>query len=880
MISKPFYSDEFVGRREELAFLREEFRYACESRARLVIVDGEPGIGKSRLLAEFLRAVEPEATVGAGRCSEYVRAPYLPLSEIVDSLDPRSRVAALRPRDQGSPSEEKWAYFSAVVDLIRAQCARRPLVLAVEDAQWADGASIDLLRFILSRIAAARCMIVITMRTEPLGTDGAGAAIRAAAARYRGASVQLRGLRRYEIKHMVQTALRARDASIDPAMIAQIEVLAEGNPLFAEELARIALESGGLSFETHMPVTLQAILNERLAQFTTLERGTLYRAASIGESFDADLLAAVADLPRDDVLQVVERAASVDLLQEPQPGRFSFRHALIRQALADQLLVSLAAPLHMRIATQLETLPDARKRAPELAYHWSAARVPDKARMWNEAAAQAAWDVYAYRDAIRFYTDALHWNYPEGSARAAICERLGTLLYIDGCGEEPARWFARSREEYERCGNDLGAAHALLLEADQHWVDARTPQAAELSARAAALLKRLGHVQMYAQALLGVARFAITLGQVERSLAYLDAAKAYRDRFDAGSRAMWHEVSGEVHAALGNAAHAVAEFRAAARLAAEAGAGELISQIENNFALGAFDLGDLELAAARHQIAVDEAHRTGLMWRIAYCSLNYARTLMCKGELERARTLVWDAVQTGVTTATFRTKAASVGIPVGLRTNDRALLNACADENALELAHRSGEIQRIASVTAAFAALRIAQGSDAEARATIGRAIRRIPHAHRSWDLFVAAAQWGDPEDVTLARRMLDSAMGRPAVCRAYRLLFQSIAQPHHADSLRVGRLAAKHFAQMGNRLYDDLLTHKREDVAKPASALTPRQWEIAKLVAGGATNREIAEDLHISEHTVEHHLSGIFERLNLRSRTQLAHLLGRESAI
>lgn len=874
MISKAFYSDEFIGRREELAFLLEELRAACESRTRLVVIEGEAGIGKSRLLAEFARTVEQTATVATGRCSEHVRAPYLPFTEIVESLDPRSRLSALKPREQGSFSEEKWAYFSAVVDLLRSHAARRPVAIAIEDGQWADSASIDLLHFLLARLRVSRCLLVVTVRTDVAANTVSGAAILGAASRSHASSIRLRGLRRHEIKHLVQTALHPRHAGIDPALLAQIEVLAEGNPLFAEELARVALESGGLTFQAQMPLTLQAILTERLAPFSTAERGTLYRAASIGESFDIGLLCAVADLEAHAVPALLERAAFVGLIHETQPGRFAFRHALIRQVLADQLLLALAAPLHTRIAHELEALPDAGRRAAELAYHWSAARVAQKARVWNETAAQAAWDVYAYRDAMRFYMEALRWDYPAGPGRAHVYERIGTLLYIDGCGDDPARWFARARDEYEACGDRAGAAHALLLEADQHWVDARTPQAAEAAAAAASTFKRLGHEQMYAQSLLSVARYAITLGHVERTLAHLEAVRRYRECFDIGSRAMWHEVSGEAYAVLGDPHRATAEFRAAARLAAQGGISELIAQIENNFALAAFDLGDLDLAAARHQIAVDEAHRTGLVWRIAYSSLNYARTLMCKGEFERARALTWEALQSGVTTATIKTKAASIGIPLALRLNDRALLETCADESALQIAHDSGEIQRIASVAAAFAALRVAQGSQDEARALLGKAIRGIPHAHRAWDLFIAIAQWGDSQDVALARAMLGTAVGRPALRRAYRLLFEAFAAPDRQRSCRLMDVALEQFARLGNRYYERKML-VREPARQPI-ALTPRQREIAELIAGGATNRGIAERLHISEHTVEHHVSGIFERLGLHSRAQLAHLLGR----
>ena len=907
MISEPLYSDEFVGRRGELDFLREEFRVACDSRARFVIIEGEAGIGKSRLVREFVRGVLDDASVATGHCSEHVRSPYLPFIEIAEHLDPRARLSAFTTREPGSLPDEKWAYFNTVAGMVRTQAARRPAVIIIEDTQWSDNASGELLQFLLQRLHAARLLAIVTMRSEMLPQNPAAALLRSAASRMRAATVQLHPLSRAEMKHLVQSSLSARSNNLDAATIARIESLAEGNPLFAEELSRVAHESGSLSFQSRLPVTLQALLSERLGPFSDDERSVLVRAAILGQTFDAALLSAIASQPLDDVLAVMERAVRSGLLYEEhaQATRFSFRHALIRQALADQLIFALAAPLHIRIAQELEVLPRSREREAELAYHWSAARVGARARVWNEAAAESAWQMHAYRDAIRFYTEALRWEYPPGTARARVFERLGMLFYIDGCGEEPARWFAMAREEYERCGNDVGAAHAQLLLADQSWVDARTHESVRAGLEASATLQRLGHSQMYAQALLSVARFSITLGQIERARAHLAAAQPLHSHFDLASRASWHEVRGETFAVTGDTASAFAEFRAAARLGAQTGVSELISQIENNFALAAFDLGDLDLAVARHQIAVDEAERTGLTWRVGYSSLNYARTLTYRGELERARAHVWKALNAGVTTATFKTKAASVGILLALMLNDHALLEACADDSAVALAQQSGEIQRVASVSAAFAALRIAQGNAAEARALMGKALRSITHAHRAWDLFASVALWGRPEDVTLARALLDTAPGRPRVKRAYRFLFDAItaAKTGESQASRLGALAARHFERMGNILCKALALEAAGDrdaaidvfgaigavrdsarlaqsVRPEPSRLTPRQSEIADLVATGETNRSIADRLGISEHTVEHHVSAIFARLGLKSRAQLAHMLGQSVRI
>ncbi len=136
---------------------------------------------------------------------------------------------------------------------------------------------------------------------------------------------------------------------------------------------------------------------------------------------------------------------------------------------------------------------------------------------------------------------------------------------------------------------------------------------------------------------------------------------------------------------------------------------------------------------------------------------------------------------------------------------------------------------------------------------------------------------------MALAQGHIERAAGRPIVKRAYGLLFASLVERTDRErSRRLAELAAKHFAVMGNVLLGEIASGGKsaaQEAAPAPSALTARQMEIAQLVAEGGTNRSIAAALHISEHTVEHHLSGIFERLGLRSRTQLAHMLGLNEA-
>ncbi len=903
MISRALGSRDFIGRRAEIEFLFDEFRSARDGHARFVLIEGDAGIGKSRLIEEVVRGIDQGATAVDGYCSEQVRAPYRPFAELLAALDPRAASGLLADRAGSAHGAEKAAYFSAVMALLQRSAARRPVVAVVEDVQSADEATLELLRFLVRRLADARVLVLVTLRVGDEAEPASVAQLRSAIARARFASLRLGALRRNEIRCVIQSALRDTGTRIDPAQLGDIEALSEGNPLLAEELARITLEPGMVRPFSGVPLSLRAVLAERLRAFSSDELAVIVRAAVVGSEFDVPLVSAIAECDVRAVLKVLQQATEAGLVEQARgdPMRFRFRHALIRQALADQLLVALAAPIHVRIARAIEARPNAADQAAELAYHWSAARVAAKARFWNETAALAAWKVYAYRDAIRFATAALDWEYPPGGARAELYRRLGTLSYIEGCAEAPGRWFERYRDECRARDDTLGQARALLLCADQYWVDARTRDGLAAAEAAAALLALLEDPRLPFEATISQARFAVTLGDAVGARAHLARVEAEVDRLDPLVAAPYYEVRGEIDAILGKTGGALHDLRHAAALAARLGSSELISQIENNFALAAVDLGELELALERHAIAVNEAHRTGMMWRVAYSSLNFASTLVLRGDLEAARARVREALDTGVDTPTFTTKAASVGIPLALMLNDRELLERCADASASVFAERSGEAQRIGSVGAAVAELRAAQGSPDESAATLAKAFAQVGVLHRCWPIALAVARTANDDLIGAARRLLRQAPGRPRVLRAYRLLFEAIvgARGGAAFATRCARLAARAFAAIGDRLHEadalalagcaDLAFERYRAMgnvrdaerfaprAEPARArLTPRQHEVARLVAEGCSNREVAARLHISEHTVEHHLTELFTRLQVRSRAQLTAVMMR----
>jgi predicted ATPase len=142
-------TDAFVGRHDELAFLHEEFTAACDGRTRFVPIEGDAGIGKSRLVAQFTASIADEATGSLGQCSEHVRSPYLPFVSLLPRLDLSAKRATV---------------FDVTARTFEREGRRRPIVAILEDLQWADEATLELLGYLLQNVRTARLLFLVTLR--------------------------------------------------------------------------------------------------------------------------------------------------------------------------------------------------------------------------------------------------------------------------------------------------------------------------------------------------------------------------------------------------------------------------------------------------------------------------------------------------------------------------------------------------------------------------------------------------------------------------------------------------------------------------------------------------------------------------------------------
>jgi class 3 adenylate cyclase len=382
-IERGLGSRTLIGRGQELQALRDAFdRTVSAGTCQLVTIVGPAGIGKTRLTRDFLRSLGVATTAVTGRCLSYGQGlTFWPLREIVaelagtedgDSSDEVvARVVRLLPADDdravvaervagalglvdstASPAETFWA----VRKLLEAVARERPLVVVLEDIQWAEPTFLELIEYLPTATGELPVLTVAVTRTELFDTKPDFAA-------------RLPGTRRIELQPLSEPDSRALvehlvgDAGVATELSDRLVASAEGNPLFVEELVRMLLDERRLEKDPSalsMPATIQAVLAARLDRLDSDERAIVRAAAVIGRSFsdEAALLLASAREPSE--LEPHLGALVRKQVIEPDGGRFagrrtfSFTHPLLHDVAYQAILKTQRADLHARYADWLE----------------------------------------------------------------------------------------------------------------------------------------------------------------------------------------------------------------------------------------------------------------------------------------------------------------------------------------------------------------------------------------------------------------------------------------------------------------------------------------------------------------------------------------------
>jgi DNA-binding SARP family transcriptional activator len=474
----------FVGRDSELAELAAGLDDAFAGRGRVLLLVGEPGIGKSRLAEELIaRGRDRGARVLVGRCWEAGGAPaYWPwvqslrtylreapagvllpdlgagavdLAEILPEL--RERLPDLP--QSGSPASEgaRFRLFEAASSLLLGATRDRPVVLVLDDLHAADEPSLLLLRFVAREIAASRLLMVCAYRdVDPALRDPLSSALAELVREPHTTHIPLAGLTAREVAEYVELSTGAPPAAW---LVQAIHSETEGNPLFMAEVVRLLAGEGDVAepdARVRIPPSVRAVIGRRVARLSERCRDLLVCASVMGREFGLDALAQLSGLSTNELLDVLDEAMTERVLGDvpASPGRLRFGHALIRDTLYEELTPARRMRLHHDAAAALEAVyaGELEPHLAELAQHYFAAApagVAGQAADYARRAGDRATSQLAHEEAVRLYRMALDALAMPGQADdTARCELLLALGEAQG-----------------RAGDMTGAQEALLAAA-------------------------------------------------------------------------------------------------------------------------------------------------------------------------------------------------------------------------------------------------------------------------------------------------------------------------------------------------------------------------------------------------------------------------------
>ena len=438
----------FFGREEELAVMGAAWQRARTGSRQVMLVAGEAGIGKTRIIGEFARRCLSAATTLVGHCDEEALTPYQPFVEaLTQLLDPFSdaelaqqmrhgdltpEVARLVPNltaglpelDSGAvvdPESERFRLFQAVDRLFSSAAKRTPLLILLDDLHWADKSSLLLLRH-LARGAPSTAMLLIgTYRGDGVERTPLGALLADLQRDQGAARLTLRGLTVEDAGRLVEAITGRRPAR---AFMKSLTSETSGNPFFIREVVQHLKDAGELdqvdgskpalhTARTFVPESVKEVINQRLVRLSEQCKRALSLASVLGREFRLDVLARVGAFNEDDLLDALEAAQAAGLIAEEHgvQGRFSFSHALIREVLYEKLSETRRIRLHSRIGEVLEnSSPADAVPLADLAYHFvQAASLNGYERAVDYAtrAAREATESLAHEEAAHFYELAL-----------------------------------------------------------------------------------------------------------------------------------------------------------------------------------------------------------------------------------------------------------------------------------------------------------------------------------------------------------------------------------------------------------------------------------------------------------------------------------------
>jgi tetratricopeptide (TPR) repeat protein len=476
-----------VGRVREVTEITAHWRRAAAGNGHVLLVSGEPGVGKTRLVRELVALVEVSRSRAlVGECYAEGGPPYAPFAQIIretldqpdgdlglpdyalSSLLPLTpeltvRYAEVAPNPPLEPQAEQQRLFESVVALCNALTAQAPLLLFVEDIHWADSGTLFLLRYLARRMRHQPMLFVMTYREVELDQACCLQDVMLDLTRERLATrLKLTRLDRNQTEEMLATML-IPSGEIAPDFVDSIYRETEGNPFFIEELCKALIEVEKVVYqegrwvashieEMAIPQSVRMTIASRLGRLPPAAQDVVRLGAVIGREFSFDVLRQASDLDEDTLIDALEQAEKAQIIVEVPRGQrgsptfsFAFAHALIPSTLREGIGTLRRHRLHRRAAEAIAAVhPD---DLEALAFQYEQAGDADCARFYYTRAGDRALSVYANREAERHYQSAMELA-EEETEQSGLLSVLGESLFRQSRYQEAiAAW----RQAIELC---------------------------------------------------------------------------------------------------------------------------------------------------------------------------------------------------------------------------------------------------------------------------------------------------------------------------------------------------------------------------------------------------------------------------------------------
>lgn len=963
----------FVGREAEMHVLHDVLDSVLAGTGRVVLLSGEPGIGKTATAAQLANmARERGARVLWGYCNEWDGAPpYWPWTQILSSwlgeLDDEGLAAALGPHASLlaqivpgiqerllelpplpalEPEARHFHLLVAVATFVRAATEHRPLVIVLDDVHWADVPTLRLLLFLAQEIQYGQLLLVATYRDAELGRPHPRATILSDLARVpHSLHLTLRGLPKPQIARLVA---RITGRAQSPALVESLYAQTDGNPFFVTEVVRLLAEDGQLDggrgpgyLAAHVPVSVREAIGRRLDRLSPACIRTLTLAAVIGQDVEVRLLAQASDLPTPQLLRALDEAVQAQFLRiEEAPGTYRFSHALVQEALYQEASAVERAQWHLAVARALEAISGPDMPWEELARHSYRASPlveADTVALYAARAGNAAMAQFAWESAATHYQQAL--SSINQLPTDDIARRCDLLLMLgeaqnhsgSGAGDAPAArtTYFQAFELARQLGDGARMARAAVGFAGVNIVAAFAGRRQlELLEEALVALEPAEtplHVRVLAR--LAADLWHRSPKHLERSLSLADEGLAVAQRLDDPTLvayALWaHHTSGHRPSNLTERLADAAQLVVAAEQTADPIAATWGQMLQLLDCIEAADLFGAQQAmiwlrnfSGRARIPYIEQRVAASEAMLALLTGDYAEA---ESQVERARSLWQSAAPRQHAAQSFLLQrdlgrladVEEIQLPDHLHSWRRAaqahrlaLALACGQWDAARADYEDLGADDFARVrfdqhwfsTLAPLAEAAVAFADTSRAATLYAWLE--PYAER---LMVDGSLIVCHGPVTLYLGQLAGLLGRWDTAAQHLEQARSLCErlglrPYLARTLLTQAQMLTRRDSRGDRMAASTLAQRAADTASaigmlgllPATlalqeelatssdtgfGLTPRELEVLCLIAQGLTDAEVADQLFLSPRTVSTHLTSIYGKLGVSSRTAAARI-------